>query len=397
MIDLERPVDINAVQMAKMTFKAADKNARRVCVLTSSPCRTINLESERIKEFAVLNGSILTDSIGLADMVIVNTCSNRIERLNDSLSLIKKAKKEKRRDSTLIVCGCLPAINKKKLTPVFKGISFGPSSYDRFDKIFNPKIRFKETGRSYPIDKRTFYVPICDGCIWDCSFCVIKKARGGNLKSRSIDEILCDIKKGLEKGYKTIELQGEDVGSWGFDTGSSLPELLEKITGIRKNFKINIFRVNPYWLIRHFAKFKKILHSKKIAILSLPIQSGSDKILKRMNRKYRIKDVRERLKFIRRMFPHIVLYTDMIIGFPGENSADFAKSIDLIREINFDCVSPYRFTRWKNCAAHKCSDYISDAVIGKRHRRLFNEALLSSKLAALNRKGKFPLRRQNRI
>ena len=360
------------------------RRAKRVCVVTTAACITSNIEGERLKEFFILNGCLITTKINKADLVVVNTCGFRKGRLDDSLKSIRKAKREKKKDASLMVCGCLPDIDRRSLQTVFNGVSLGPRFYDRLDEIFNARIKFSSTRKSFSLKNKAFTIPICKGCVWNCSYCVIKKARGGNLESRPVHYILKDVKKALRKGCKVIELIGEDVGSYGIDIGTNLPNLLKKIIGIKGKFSVVLWRVNPHWLVKYFDSLRKIFKSPKITFLSIPIQSGSDKILRRMNRIYRIEDVKMCIKALRKECPHVKLFSQFIVGFPGETEKDFLKTLNFVRESNIDTIMPFKLTLWQDCPAYKYKDVVEKAVIEERCRRLKKEEWINSWLNQFN-------------
>lgn len=173
------------------------------------------------------------------------------------------------------------------------------------------------------------------GCTGNCSYCGSKKAMGTYV-SKPIDEILKEVEKGLKLGYETCYICSEDIGPYGLDFGSTLPDLLEKIIKIEGDYRIFLGGLNPVWLIKYIDRLENIFKTGKIKYLESPVQSGSARILRLMNRFDDVKKIKDAYLRLKKACPDLLLYPHIMLGFPTENDDDFKKTLSLIKDIGFD-------------------------------------------------------------
>lgn len=361
--------------------------------LISISCEDRQLELNQIKEFLIANNFSITTKIKEADLIVFSTCAFAKEMEKYSLKLLRKIESEKKHGAKLVVCGCLPKINKKTLDE-FNCIKFGPDKLHKINDVINAKRRIKNicyTNSLAPPYTRTpkrrifeyihkilfqnniynqFYIKISTGCLENCSFCVHKRAIG-NVRSKPINLIIKEFIDGLEKGYKQFYLAAEDAGCYGIDIGTNLVELLKEMTSINGNYKIAIEFIHPKWLIKYFRDLKKIFRTGKVNYLCSPAQSGSNRILKLMNRDYKIESFVKCVKELNNEFPEIILATDFIVGFPGENEDDFQKSLKLVKELNFQYISIFKYSEWEGTKSYELPNKVPEYIKELRYRRLF--------------------------
>jgi len=215
-------------------------------------------------------------------------------------------------------------------------------------------------------------IEICEtstGCLGKCSFCEVKIAKG-KIFSYPIGLVIEEIKNSLKDGCKEIWLTSQDCGCWGKDRKSTLPELLNKICEIKGKFLVRVGMMNPTHIKDILDDLIDSYKCEKIfKFLHLPVQSGSDEILRKMNRGYSVNDFRKIVKKFRKEFPNITLSTDLIVGFPGESEGDFQKTVALMKEIKPDIVNISKFGARPGTKAAKM-EQLSVKIMNERSKKL---------------------------
>lgn len=303
-------------------------------------------DSEKIKTFYLNKGFNETDGWKKADLVIINTCIVRESAENRAYGLINeinKLNKKENRKIKIIVTGCLSGLaNKDESGKKIRQLKRDFPTVSKFTPIEELTLESKPLRE----DKETALITISFGCSNFCSYCIVPFARGPE-KSRKMEEILNEIDEVIEKGFKKIMLIGQNVNSYGSDlTKSTLvsmgkkrfkslfPQLLEEVA--KKNLeKISFVSSNPWdfsdELIETIAKYKNIDR-----LLHLPIQSGDDNVLKKMNRGYTSKEYLDLVKKIRSKVKGVSFSTDIIIGFAGEDEKAFQNTVEVCKQANFE-------------------------------------------------------------
>lgn len=358
--------------------------------------------SEIMKGLIKQSGLNLTSNQELADVLIVNSCivkgpteSKILRKLQD----IHKNNPEK----PVILSGCMPRlyykkirkmnfINPKKiyfletrqiknivnlLKSIQEGI-FGDSK--TLSKYLQPRNEVKVSLPKISNEKTIGICQISEGCFGNCSYCITKKAKG-NLYSFPKEEILNSIKNDLRSGAKEIWITSQDNASYGFDNSErvNLPDLLREILKIPGNYRVRLGMMNPdnilYFLDELIEIYKKF-DDKLFKFLHLPIQSGSNKILKLMKRKYTKEDVRKIVKRFKEEIPEISISTDVIVGFPYESEEDFNETLNLIKEIKPEILNRSNFYIRPGTEAEKmynlqsAEEKLSNEEVSERSRRL---------------------------
>ncbi|MFH1387850.1 MAG: MiaB/RimO family radical SAM methylthiotransferase [Patescibacteria group bacterium] len=312
-------------------------------------CQMNESDSERLAVKLENKKYKLAEKIESADLIVINICSVRQSAIDRVYSKIKQLKilKIKNLKFKIILTGCILEKDKKQ----FKEL---------VDEIW-PIINF-EAKTKYK-SPRCAFVPIMTGCNNFCSYCAVPYTRGKE-KSRSINEIIKEVKKLIKNGYKEITLLGQNVNSYEF----GFPQLLKLISQIPGNFQIKFMTSHPKdmsdQLIKTIAENKKI--SKEI---HLPVQSGDNTILKKMNRGYTIEHYKKLIKKIRKAIPKAIISTDIIVGFPGETKKQFENTFKLVKKINFKQIYKARYSPRFKTAASKLIDNIP-ANEKKRRKRV---------------------------
>jgi len=236
--------------------------------------------------------------------------------------------------------------------------------------LFKTTDNYTEHYKSYN-GHRIFNIRIATGCNAECSYCSIKFAVGP-LKSEYLDTILKQFENGLSKGYRVFRLVAEDVGAYGQDIGTSIVALLEKIFENKKDFLLMIDDFSPIWFIQYFRELSGILtkHSSKIAHIGIPMQSGSDKILSLMKRDYRAEDIQKCLTSLKKDANNLRIHSHVITGFPGEEEVDFQKTMNFLKEIQFDKVITFIYSDRPKIPSSKLPGKIPEKTKKERQNRL---------------------------
>lgn len=351
-------------------------------------CQANEHDSERIAYILEDLGYTPTDDEKEADFIVYNTClirENAELKVYGHLGAIKRLKREKP-DMILAVCGCMmqtgPArdVIKQKYSHV--DIIFGTGNIDKLPEL----ISLHKTTNQLVLDVDAYidqehayvrqhdftaYVSIMTGCDNFCTYCIVPYARGRE-KSRPIDEIVKEVKNLAHRGYKEVTLLGQNVNSYGKDLGHTFPELLYAIDAEVDNLDI----------LRFMTSHPKDLSDELIEAMSkidmiakhfhLPLQSGSTKVLKEMNRKYTADDYKLLVKKLRKAMPDISLSTDIIVGFPGETEQDNIDTMELCKEVEFDSAFTFIYSPRPGTPAAKREDQVPEDVKSRRFQELLD-------------------------
>jgi MiaB/RimO family radical SAM methylthiotransferase len=221
-----------------------------------------------------------------------------------------------------------------------------------------------------------------EGCLSNCSYCAIKKAKGA-LESKPLMEIVEDFKQGLAQGHKRFILTADDTGAYGQDIKTDLPTLIEKLLEVKGDYKLNIYHLEPNWLIKYFDYFLKVFDTDKIDVIFAPMQSGSNRILKAMRRPYTAEDYITCIKALREKLPSLKIWNQFIVGFPGETDDDHADSIKVLDQVSFNVVQAFEYSDRPGTAASKMENKTPPDVMKKRLKQIRRKILLKVNLKKL--------------
>jgi MiaB/RimO family radical SAM methylthiotransferase len=253
------------------------------------------------------------------------------------------------------------------------------SVYDNNNIIRMNKSTVRE---EYDRAKRGFKIRINHGCLLSCSYCVIRNATG-RLKSIPEARIIAALMDAAKRQEPTIMLMGGDTGAYGLDIGSSFAVLLGRLLAIEGNYLIFVHDFNINWFLRDMSEYMRTLmaDSHRLRAICFPVQSGSDSILKRMRRPYKVRDVMHSLSWIKQHAPHIALGTHVIVGFPSEKESDFNQTIRLLCEIDFDFVTCFRYSEQSSAPSAKLNPKVPEEIKLSRLSRL--HALLGERASII--------------
>lgn len=365
-------------------------------------CESNLVSCSMLYRYLIENGHTITYDPTHADFIIINSCGFFKKTEDKSLNLFQKYHSLKKKNATVIMFGCLVKINKNKLASLDLFL-VGHNETSKLDQIFYKKNKFEsirpfcdeQTKKMLLVGKQPYkfaenipfllsklfihfikkirvnyekmirhityidrtFIVIGTGCTGKCSYCVIKKAKG-NIHSQKIENILADIKNTYDS-TKNIFLVSEDCGCYGIDIKTNLFELLQDI---HKNFpqaSVDLNNVNPMWLEKQSKNYIKLFQDMKIDFVLIPLQSGSNKIINKMNRKYNVDNVIKIIDQLKKISPNTLIYTHFIIGYPGESVFDFLKTLAATK--HFDYPAPFQYYDNKETASaslpHKKSNF----------------------------------------
>ena len=384
------------------------KNLKYI-VLTMG-CQLNENDSEKISGMIEEMGYIRTDKIEEADLIAFNTCcvrENAEDRLFGKLGEVKKYKEEK--GTIIAIGGCMMQekhmVEKLKKSYPFFDIVFGPHTLYKFpEDVYNTLTTRKriedildidgEIIEGLPIrrdDKIKASVAIMNGCNNFCTYCIVPYVRGRE-RSRKAEDIIKEIEGLAKQGYKEITLLGQNVNSYmrverekGEDVGQidSFAKLLRKVNEIPGIERIRFISPHPkdftddvIEAIRDCDKVCKIIH--------LPLQSGSSKILKDMNRKYTKEQYLQLVDKMKNKIPNVAFSTDIIVGFPGETEEDFEDTLDVVEKVCFEQVFMFIYSRRVGTPADKMENQVPEKIKHERFTRL--KELVESQIELNNKK-----------
>ncbi len=347
-------------------------------------------DSEYIAGQLVKLGYSITEDIFKSNLILLNTCCVRAKVEQKIYSLIGKIKKIKENNPNVIlgICGCMAQKEKENIfeRAPYVDFIFSPSQVNNLEEIINTvkygnkKYIYCENTPEFSFNhvpvkresKISAWIQIMRGCNNYCSYCVVPYTRGPE-QSRGVFEIVSEVKILAKDKYKEIFLLGQNVNSYGKDlsrlvTFSELLELLNNIDGIERiRFTTSHPKDFSFDLIKTIKKCNKICNH-----IHLPIQSGSSKILKMMNRKYDINYYNNIIKEIRNNIDNIAITTDAMVGFPGETEEDFMDTLRAFKEIEFDEAYTFIYSNRENAIASLLPDQVPLQVKKERLWKLID-------------------------
>ncbi len=358
-------------------------------------CQMNVAESERMAGQLSKIGYTMIDDISAADLILINSCCVRETAEDKIYGKIGELKKYKLQNPALIigVMGCLAQKDSDALIKRSPHIDFvlGTARRVELPKIVesfeSARKKFVDTSNVsgivddeiFPIrtGKVSAFVPIMYGCNNFCTYCIVPYVRGRE-RSRPAAEIFSEIKNAVDNGYKEITLLGQNVNSYGKDLGqenfAQLLSAVDKIEGIeRLRFMTSHPKDLSDELINVMAGGKNICEH-----IHLPVQYGSNKILRKMNRVYTVEKYLELVKKIRAAIPNISLTTDLIVGFPGETEEDFNLTLDFLREVKFDTAFTFIYSERSGTPAANFEGKVDDET---KHRRLNELMTVQNKIS----------------
>ena len=347
------------------------------CAVITLGCKVNAYESEYIKENFRNNGYLIVNVDDNPDVVVINTCTVTNQSDAKSRHMIRLAKK-KNNDAIIVVCGCASEHHKDNIVDTDIDILIGNyykskivEYVDQFKKdhkkintfVNMRKVKFEDMKINNFLNKTRAFVKIQDGCNNFCSYCIIPYMRG-TIRSKDIFVCYEEIKELVDNGYQEVVLTGIHTGSYGTLEDYDLVDLIRRISTLDKLKRIRISSIEITELDDKFMEELRV--NKKICNhLHIPIQSGSDHILKLMNRKYNVSEFINIIDKIRSIRPDINITTDLIVGFPHETDEDFNETISNLKKIGFSKIHTFPYSKRDNTPAANM-EQVKDSIKKER-------------------------------
>ena len=344
-------------------------------------CKVNIYESEYVERLLNNNGFTIVPFDSDADIYIINTCSVTNEADRKSRQIISRARRENK-DAIIVVMGCYSqvksdnidadiVIGNKDKSKIVELINEVIDKKKKIKKIYNLRdINEFESMEIDNFDNHTrAFVKIQDGCNAFCSYCIIPYTRG-SIRSKKPEDVIREVTNLVNNGYKEIILTGIHTGKYGLDLENyTLYDLLLEIIKIKGIYRVRLSSIEINELTDDILEL--VRNSKVIARhFHIPLQSGSDKILKLMNRKYDLNYFRNRINKIRSIDKDISITTDLIVGFPSETDDDFNDTIDFLNEIKFTKIHTFPYSRRDNTKASVMPNQVDGVIKKERVKRV---------------------------
>ena len=370
----------------------AEAGVRPLALVDTYGCQQNEADSEQIRGMLREMGYAFTEDTSVADVIVINTCAIREHAELRVLGNVGALTHTKRRKPNQVICLCGCSMQEphmaEKIRKSFRHVDlvFGPHALWRFPELLQQVLLKKERvfateqsdGRiaeGLPVVRRgkiKAWVSIMYGCNNFCTYCIVPYVRGRE-RSREPEQILEEVRGLVAEGYKDITLLGQNVNSYGKDLDSNVDfaDLLAQINDIPGDFLVRFMTSHPRDASQKL--FETMARCDKVAPqLHLPVQSGSSRVLKAMNRHYDRETYLDEVRRLKELIPDIVLTSDIIVGFPGETEEEFEETLSLLEEVRFDSLFTFIFSPRVGTPAAKMDDPVPMTEKKKWFQRLLD-------------------------
>ena len=386
--EVQRQMEI-CRQLAQHNAKAG---GQPLALVDTYGCQQNEADSEQIRGMLREMGYAFTEDTSVADVIVINTCAIREHAELRVLGNVGALTHTKRRKPNQVICLCGCSMQEphmaEKIRKSFRHVDlvFGPHALWRFPELLQQVLLKKERvfateqsdGRiaeGLPVVRRgkiKAWVSIMYGCNNFCTYCIVPYVRGRE-RSREPEQILEEVRSLVAEGYKDITLLGQNVNSYGKDLDSNVDfaDLLAQINDIPGDFLVRFMTSHPKDASQKL--FETMARCDKVAPqLHLPVQSGSSRVLKAMNRHYDREIYLDEVRRLKALIPDIVLTSDIIVGFPGETQEEFEETLSLLEEVRFDSLFTFIFSPRVGTPAAKMDDPVPMEEKKKWFQRLLD-------------------------
>lgn len=350
--------------------------------ICSLGCKVNIYESEYVEELLRNHGYEIVPFENWADIYIINTCSVTNEADKKSRKMINQAKR-RNSQAIIVVMGCYSQVKGERIdgvdillgnkdkSKIIEYIENYLEKRENIVKIYNlrEEVNFEDMNIEHFDNHTRAFVKIQDGCNAFCSYCIIPYTRG-RVRSKEYNKVISEVTNLVNNGYREVVLTGIHTGRYGMDLDDmNLEKLLRELINIPNIYRIRLSSIEVNEVTDGIIDLIK--ESKVIARhFHIPLQSGSDKILKSMNRKYDLAYFKEKINDIRKIDSDISITTDLIVGFPGESDDDFRETIDTLKEINFTKIHTFPYSKRDGTVAGEMPNQVDGNIKKKRVREV---------------------------
>ena len=359
---------------------------KKVAFLTLG-CKVNSYETEAMQVLISKAGATIVEFSEMADIYVVNTCSVTNMADRKSRQMLHRAKK-KNPNALVVAAGCYAqtadedamketgidvVIGNNQKKNIVEIISSHMAGVENKRLEIGKETEYEELSLTTQVEHTRAYIKIQDGCNQFCSYCIIPYARG-RIRSRKEEEVLLEVNRLAKAGYQEIVLTGIHLSSYGLPTEEGKQPLLEligklnKIEGIQR---IRLGSLEPRIITEEFVKIL-CSYQKVCPHFHLSLQSGSDSVLKRMNRKYTTMEYANSVEVLRKYYKAPAITTDIIVGFPQETEEEFLETLQFAKKIGFSKIHVFKYSRRKGTVADKMAGQVSEQIKTKRSEQLMN-------------------------
>ena len=357
-----------------------DRIIRKRAALHNLGCKVNSYETEAMRQMLEQAGYEIVPFDAAADLYVINTCSVTNIADKKSRQMIHRAKK-KNPDAIVAAAGCYVQTSyeqakkdasidiiignnqKNELLRMIEDFEADREA-QKIPDINAPGQPYEEMVVEHPAEHTRAFLKVQDGCNQFCSYCIIPYARG-RVRSRRIGDVLDECGRLAANGYREIVLTGIHLSSYGIDCGSSLSELIARIHEVEGVERIRLGSLEPRIITEEFVQLIRSL-PKVCPHFHLSLQSGSDSVLKRMNRHYTTAEYLEKCRLLRRYYEHPAITTDIIVGFPQETQEEFEETCAFVKEVSFYEIHVFKYSRRDGTAAARMPGQITEAEKSRR-------------------------------
>ncbi len=322
-------------------------------------------------QFFLVNGYPVAEDIEHAAILLVNTCCVTEDKIASSRAALDSARAAGR-GKTIVLFGCMASLPLRE--PERQGlICIGPKNLAELDAHFPHRTSIQSIGvnRLPPalyepgqgLGYEDYFLLIAQGCANGCSYCNIKRAKG-DVKSEPIARILQELRAGLSCGVRDFALLADDCASYGCDSGTDLAQLMEQLFDVAPGFGLKLGYLYPQFIVTHLERLKRLFGTGRVGYVNIPVQSGSQRILDLMSRRYRIDAVVGALRELKQGAHETIFCTHIMINFPTETHDDFLKSLAVANE--FDEVVFLHYSDNRETPAARLSPKIAEPEVSRR-------------------------------
>lgn len=368
---------------------------RRVAILTNHLACDMNTKyySTLEKYFNSNEWEVVNDFD--AELIVFSTCGFVDEKFRIVMNAVSKLKADGFPAQSIILMGCLPKTHENEVKDLFNGTIVNFGKEEELDRIINAKVPFKGINLTNvfkaPNEANTnkkeklFNIIIEDGCLKQCTFCVVNKAHG-DIKSTPLSEIENQFRKAIELGYKNICLSGTDTFAYGYDRNSNIIELIENLLVIDSNIKLYLGNLHARWLVKYSEGILSLCKRGVINSLHMVLQHVNKDMLKRMGRPENFPEFYEIIKNIKQERPDLFLNTDLIIGFHGETDEMFDELKEFVKNDScFDSFNAFVYSDVKGAPAYNYDGKLNLKVKLTRYKELMDLIGDRNRMAAISK------------
>jgi threonylcarbamoyladenosine tRNA methylthiotransferase CDKAL1 len=325
-------------------------------------------ESRELTEVLLSQGHEEVSSLDDADLALINTC---IVIKPTELKIMRRLRQINQMGKELIIAGCIPAVQRDSLVEEFpNALTIEPQQYSNFADTVRSRYVECNGDKNFLPASFTGILPVAQGCLGNCTYCLTKKARG-DLNSYDASSIIDRAKFLVKKGAREIYITAQDSGCYGFEKNTNIAELLKEVVAIKGDFMVRVGMMNPDSLESILDEAVSAWRSPKVyKFLHLPVQSGSEKVLKAMGRAYSLGSFKSEVNAFRKVHGRMALSTDIITGFPGETEEDHQASIELIKRVRPSIVNVTRFSPSQGTPAAQAKGQVPSRIAKDRSREM---------------------------